>query len=36
MAVLPMKRVMILGLRKDRKAILESLQRLQTVEFEKD
>ena len=36
MAVLPMKRVMILGLKKDRKAILESLQRLQAVEFEKD
>ena len=36
MAVLPMKRVMILGMKKDRKAILESLQRLQTVEIEKD
>ncbi len=32
MAVLPMKRVSILGLHRDRKAVLETLQRLQVVE----
>ena len=34
MSVLPMKRISVIGLRKDRKAILETIQRSQAVEID--
>ena len=33
MAVLPMKRITVYGLKKDRKAVLEAIQRMGTVEI---